>query len=261
MLREVLAPGAARVGRAFGMTLCVACAGFLSGCSSFSGNGVSFSQEQHAGSEGSLVASERIELARAADKYVASATPGNAGYRVGPQDVLDITVFKAPDLSKTVQVAEVGTINLPLVGKVGAAGKTAADLERDLEAKLGAKYLKSPQVTVFVKEYNSQRVTVEGAVKKPGVYPIRGHDTLMGLIAMAEGLDRETASSNVVVFRTTDGVRTATRFDINDIRGGSSEDPLVQAGDVIVVDDSMTKSVFQNFIKLLPLAIPLAFII
>jgi polysaccharide biosynthesis/export protein len=239
----------------------VACAGFLSGCNGFSGDRAALWQEQQAGGEGSPAASDRTELARAADKYLASATPGNAGYRIGPQDVLEITVFKAPDLSKTVQVAEVGTINLPLVRDVGAAGKTAADLERDLEAKLGAKYLKSPQVTVFVKEYNSQRITVEGAVKKSGVYPIRGHDTLMGLIAMAEGLDRETASSNVVVFRTTDGVRTATRFDSNEIKGGTSEDPLVQAGDVIVVDDSMSKTVFQNLIKLLPLATPLAFIL
>src|SRR3984893_14599079 len=260
MLREVLAPAAARVARAFGMALWVACAGFLSGCSSFSGNGVSFSQEQHAGSEGSLVASERIELARAADKYVASATPGNAGYMVGPQDVLDITVFKAPDLSKTVQVAEVGTINLPLVGKVGAAGKTAADLERDLEAKLGAKYLKSPQVTVFVKEYNSQRITVEGAVKKPGVYPIHGRNLLLESIAMAEGLDRETASSRVVVFRTTNGVRSVPRFDIDDIRSGKTEDPQVQQGDIIVVEESTAKTAFQTFTKAAPVFTPLVYL-
>lgn len=238
------------------MALLAACAEFLSGCNSFSlDDGASFSQEQHAGAEGSLAARDR-----AVDTYVAAATPGNLGYRIGPQDVLDISVFKAPDLSKTVQVAEVGTINLPLVGEVGAAGKTAADLERDLEAKLGAKYLKSPQVTVYLKEYNSQRITVEGAVKKPGVYPIRGHDTLLRSIAMAEGLEREAASSSVVVFRTVNGVRSATRLDVDDIRSGRSEDPQVLAGDIIVVDDSTTKIAFQTFLKLLPLASPLMLI-
>ncbi|MBI1867900.1 MAG: polysaccharide export protein [Methylocystis sp.] len=202
---------------------------------------------------------DRSELARAADTYVASATPGNAGYKIGPQDVLDITVFKAPDLSKTVQVAESGTINLPLVGEIGAAGRNATEIEHDLAAKLGAKYLKSPQVSVFVKEYNSQRITVEGAVKKPGVYTIRGHDTLLQSIAKADGVDRDYASNSAVIFRAIDGGRSATRFDINDIRNGKSEDPQVLAGDVIVVDDSMAKGAYQVLIKLLPLATPAFF--
>lgn len=241
------------------MALWVACTGFLSGCSSFSGDSASLSQEQHASGEGSPATSDRIEPARAADKY-ASTTPGNSGYKIGPQDVLDITVFKAPDLSKSVQVAETGTINLPLVGEVRAAGKTAAEVERDLEAKLGAKYLKSPQVTVFVKEYNSQRVTVEGAVKKPGVYPIHGRNLLLESIAMAEGLDRETASSSVVVFRTTDGVRSAPRFDIDDIRSGKSEDPQVQQGDIIMVEESTAKTAFQTFTKVAPVFTPLVYL-
>jgi polysaccharide export outer membrane protein len=94
--------------------------------------------------------------------------PSSSAYKIGPLDVLDISVFKVAELSKSVQVADGGTINLPLVGEVPAAGKTAQEVETDLTAKLGAKYLQSPQVTVFVKEYNSQRVTVDGAVKKPG---------------------------------------------------------------------------------------------
>lgn len=257
-LKEVLASAAAKVGRAFSVVLWVACAGFLSDCSSFSGDGASFSQEQHAGGEGFLAASDTTELARA--KSVASPTPGNTGYKVGPQDVLDITVFKAPDLSKSVQIAEVGTINVPLVGEVFVAGKTAAEVEHDLEAKLGAKYLKSPQVTIFVKEYNSQRVTVEGAVKKPVVYPIHGRNSLLESIAMAEGLDRETASSSVVIFRTTNGVRSATRFDIDDIRSGRSEDPQVQQRDIIVVEDSTAKTAFQTFTKVAPVFAPLVYL-
>jgi polysaccharide biosynthesis/export protein len=251
----------ARAGRALGLTLWVACTECLSGCSNLLPDASSVSEERPATTERSATARESAELARAAGQYIATSSPREVGYKIGPQDVLEISVFKAPELSKTAQVAEAGTINLPLVGDVSAAGRTAAELERELEAKLGAKYLKSPQVTVYVKEFNSQRVTVEGAVKKPGVYPIRGHDTLLGSIAVAEGLDRDPASSNVVVFRTAAGVRTATRYDIDDIHSGNSEDPPIHGGDVIVVDYSAAKAAFQTFIKILPLAYPLALLI
>ena len=187
----------------------------------------------------------------AADALTAAARPGSAAYKVGPLDQLEVSVFKVPELSKTVQVADTGTINLPLVGEVPAAGKTAQEIERDLTAKLGAKYLQNPQVTVFVKEYNSQRVTVEGAVKKPGVYPVKGNNTLLQFIATAEGLD-SSSDSSVVVFRQTNGKRTAARFDLGEIRSGNAEDPTIVSGDVIVAGSSIAKETFNNFIKLLP---------
>ena len=201
----------------------------------------------------------QADIARAAGKYVASSTPGAAGYLVGPQDVLDVTVFKAPDLSKTLQVAEDGTINLPLTGQMMAAGKSPSQLEREIQTQLNARYMKSPQVTVFVKEYNSQRVTVEGAVKTPGVFPLRGHETLMQVIAKGGGLDRQVASSNVVIFRTTDGARTVARYDLDAIHSGGAPDPQVLPGDVVVVDDSMAKQGLQVFLKLTPLATPIAY--
>jgi polysaccharide export outer membrane protein len=201
----------------------------------------------------------QAEIARAAGKYVATSTPGAVGYLIGPQDVLDITVFKAPDLSKTLQVAEDGTVNVPLAGQMTAAGKSPSQLEREIETRLNARYMKSPQVTVFVKEYNSQRVTVEGAVKTPGVFPLRGRETLMQVIAKGGGLDRQVASSSVVIFRTTDGARTITRYDFDSIRSGGEPDPQVLAGDVVVVDDSMTKQGFQVFLRLTPLATPIAY--
>lgn len=188
---------------------------------------------------------------RAADEMTRSATPGSTAYKVGPLDVLEVSVFKVQELSKSVQVADSGTINLPLVGEVPAAGRTAQDIERDLTAKLGAKYLQNPQVTVFVKEFNSQRVTVEGAVKKPGVYPIKGNNSLLQFIATAEGLD-PNSDSTVVVFRQANGKRTAARFDVSEIRSGKSEDPAIQSGDVIVAGSSAAKETFNNFIKLLP---------
>jgi polysaccharide export outer membrane protein len=199
-------------------------------------------------------ASGSAELARIADRYSATSARGNAGYKIGPQDVLDITVFKVADLSRSVQVADNGSINFPLIGEVVAAGKTSREIEQDLASRLGARYLQSPQVSVFVKEYNSQRATVEGAVKKPGVFPIRGRMTLLQMIAQAEGLDKETASSTVVVFRQTETGRAVARFDVDDIRAGRAEDPVIQKGDTIVVDSSSGKVAFGYFTRVIPVA-------
>ena len=191
---------------------------------------------------------------QAADILTAVAKPGNAAYKVGPLDVLDISVFKVPDLTKEVAVAEDGTINYPLIGDVPAAGKTAHELEQELARKLGAKYLKNPQVSVLVKEFNSQRVTVSGAVKTSGVYAIKGNTSLMQVIAMAGDVDITTDSGDVVVFRSIDGQRSAARFDIDAIRAGKASDPQVEPGDIVVVDSSNTKVAFHNLISALPIA-------
>lgn len=201
-----------------------------------------------------LAAGDNAELARVATEHIAASTPGSVGYLVGPQDVLAVAVFQAPELNQTVQVDENGAVNLALVGEIPAAGKSASKLEKDIQTRLNTRYIKSPQVTVFVKEYNSQRVTIEGAVKSPGVLPLRGNHTLLEVIAKSGGLDRATASSSVVIFRTADGARTATRFDIDAIHSGTERDPHVQPGDVILVDDSLAKYGFNAFMRLLPVA-------
>jgi len=193
--------------------------------------------------------SESASVATVAESFTSVATPGNTAYKIGPQDVLEISVFKVPELSRSVQVADRGTINLPLVGEVPAAGKTAREIERDLTAKLGAEYLQSPQVTVYVKEYNSQRVTIEGAVKKPGVYPIRGKTSLLQFVAIAEGLDPAADTSGVVVFRQANGKRSAAKFDIDEIRAGLAEDPAIKQGDVIVVSHSGMKTAWHAFLQ------------
>ena len=180
-------------------------------------------------------------------------TPENEGYRIGAQDVLDISVYQATDLAKTVQVAEAGTINLPLVGDVQAAGVTAQELERTLKAKLGGKYLQKPQVTVFVKEYNSQRVTVEGSVEKPGVYPYRGRVSLLELIATAGGMREVADGTDVMIFRTASGARQAARFNIDEIKSGRAADPPIIQGDVVIVNVSTGKKFYQDILKTLPM--------
>ena len=194
----------------------------------------------------------RAAASKAANGFVAASAPGNTAYKIGPQDVLDVSVFQVPELSRSVQVSDAGTVGLPLVGEFPAAGRTAQEIERDLAKTLKAKYLQNPQVTVYVKEFNSQRVTIEGAVKKTGVYPLRGKTSLLQALSMAEGLDA-AADTSVMVFRQGEKGRMGARFDLAEIRSGSAEDPLMQAGDVVVVGASFWKEQFNNFTKLLPL--------
>ena len=184
----------------------------------------------------------------------AAAQPGPGAYRIGALDVLEMAVFKAPDLSRTMQVADSGTANFPLIGEIQVVGRTVQEVERDLAKQLGVKYLQNPQVTLAVKEFNSQRVTVEGAVRKPGVFPLRGPATLLQFIATAEGFDA-TASSDLTLHRLQpDGKRTTLHFDMTDIRNGTSPDPALHSGDVIVVSASFAKQTFENFVKVLPVA-------
>jgi polysaccharide export outer membrane protein len=190
--------------------------------------------------------------AQTVESLAAVSTPNSRAYRIGPLDVLDISVFAAPDLSKTVEVNEYGMIDLPLLGDTQAAGKTARELQQDINSKLGTKYLQNPQTTVTVKEYNSNRVTVSGAVKNPGVFPYKG-ETLLQFVTMAGGLAPE-ANSMVVVVREDNGKRSAAKFNVANIQNGNAEDPRMQSGDVIVADTSVMKKGLNNILKVLPLA-------
>ena len=174
------------------------------------------------------------------------AGPASEDYRLGPLDVIEVSVFEVPELTKTVQVNSGGEISLPLIGQVTAGGRTISELESDVEAKLGKDYLQSPQVSVFVKEYTSQRVTVEGAVNNPGVFPISGRTTLLQAIAMAKGPDRTADESGVIVFRTNGETKTAAVFDLDPIRSGDTPDPTLVGGDVIVVDQSAARTAWRD---------------
>ncbi|HEV2379707.1 MAG TPA: polysaccharide biosynthesis/export family protein [Terriglobia bacterium] len=110
-------------------------------------------------------------------------------YLIGPEDILSIDVFDVPELSKfDVQVGNDGTITVPLIGAVKAAGLTQAQLRDELAQEWGRKYLNHPQVTLYLKEFKSRPVYVVGSVAKPGVYYMTGRRTLVEVLAMAGGL-------------------------------------------------------------------------
>jgi polysaccharide biosynthesis/export protein len=183
----------------------------------------------------------------------APAEGNNEDYKISALDVVEITVLNVPELTRTVQVSSSGTITLPLVKAVRAAGRTQTQLERDIAAKLEANYLQSPQVSVFVKEYNSQKVTVDGAVLKPGIFPKNGNLSLLQAIALAEGLNTVADPTAVLVFRTVENKRMAARFDLKQIRSGQITDPMLQAGDIVMVDESSTRTTLRDITSAMPL--------
>lgn len=174
-------------------------------------------------------------------------------YRIGPLDQLEMTVFRVPELTGPLPVDANGEVAVPLIGSVAASGKTTQELETDIAAALGAQYLQSPQVSIAVKESLRQRITVEGAVKAPGIFPIQGRTTLLQAVALSEGLSETSNPTEVTVFRTVNTQRMAARFDLKDIRAGRSPDPEVHGGDIVVVGESATRARLRDLRGIVPL--------
>lgn len=169
-------------------------------------------------------------------------------YRIGPSDMLDINVSQVAEMSKAVQVDTAGNVLLPLIGELKAAGRTPAELSDDIAAALKKKYMKDPQVVVSVKEAQGQKITVDGAVQQPGMYSLAGPTTLMQAVSMAKGADPRFANTKrVAIFRTVNGERRSAFYDLSQIRVGKAEDPRVYGNDIVIVDESGSKSFFNNF--------------
>jgi len=125
--------------------------------------------------------------------------PGSQDYRIGFDDVLDISVFEAQELNREVRVSSAGEISLPLLESVHAAGLTPRELELVLEELLRRTYMKDPHVSVFVREMQSHPVSVLGAVGKPGVFQVRGSKTLLEILSLAEGLADDAGETAIIM--------------------------------------------------------------
>lgn len=119
--------------------------------------------------------------------------------RIGPEDLLNISVFEAPEMNSTARVSASGEISLPLLGAVHAAGLTPSELESVLKARLRGAYLKDPHVGVFVQELQSHPISVVGAVKVPGVFQIRGEKPVIEVLSMAQGLADDAGDTVLIV--------------------------------------------------------------
>ena len=176
-----------------------------------------------------------------------------ANYKIAPMDQLTVKVFKSQDLSGDYDVDLAGNISLPLIGEVEAANLTTAELDQKLTEKLGQKYLEHPDVSVAIKKSIGRLVTVDGAVKNSGSFPIPGSLSLMQAIALAQGPNEDANPHRVAIFRTIGGKRQAAAFDLVAIRRGQSQDPPVYPGDIVVVDGSSNKALQKKLLQSIPL--------
>lgn len=265
-----------------------------------------------------------------------SRTPSSPDYRVGPGDMLEITVFQAEELNRTVRVRPDGTISLPLVGLLRVSGRTTGELEALLADRYGADYLREPQLSVLVQEYRAHPVSVlgevnqpgtyylqaprtlveilsqaggltehagtiaylrrekqgsesdvelvsidlsallsdgergleltvrdndtlfvpkagvvfvDGAVRKPGTYPLQGAPTVLKAVAMAGGMIFEAKPSSVQLIRNAESGPVVTPVNLSQVRADPALDPRIQDGDVVVVGTSSLKVGLMTFLR------------
>lgn len=173
-------------------------------------------------------------------------------YRIGSRDLLEIEVFQVEELNHKTRVTSRGDISFPLIGGIKVKGLTLEEAERKIADKLGEKYLQNPQVSIFIAEYESQKFTVDGEVKDPGVFPLRGPTTLMQAVAMADGLDRLADSDEIVIFRS-DGQGKVRGYivDLDAIRAGEGRDPYIAANDFIVIPRAGEKAFLEGLTRAL----------
>ena len=179
-----------------------------------------------------------------------SAAPRSGGYTIGPSDLLDIDVFRVEDLKRSVRVDGEGMISLPLVGSLFVAGKTVVQVEKQIEERLEEKYLQDPSVSVFIREYQSYKVTINGWVVSPGVFPLKGRTTLLQAMSMAKGIKRLGDATEVVIFREKPGEGiTGYKINFEDVQAGRMQDPVLLRNDIIVVPENGSKAAYEETMK------------
>jgi polysaccharide export outer membrane protein len=159
----------------------------------------------------------------------------DSSYVIGPQDMLDIIVWKEPDVTKVVPVRPDGKISLPLINDVQAAGLTPLELGASL-TELLKKYVTQPQVTVIVTQMNSTRIYVMGEVNHPGPMPLLRGLTVLQALASAGGFNQFANQKQIYILRTEGGTSKRYPFNYkNAIRGDMKQNIMLQSGDTIVV--------------------------
>jgi len=171
----------------------------------------------------SAAAASWAALSQAADlpKPAAPAGDNQPEYRLGPEDVIEVFVYKEPDLSTTVTVRPDGRISLPLAGELDATGKPATQLQQEISERL-KRYISGPVVNVMVKQINSLKVSVLGEVRKPDVYRIKNRVTVLDAIAMAGGFTDLARPNRVVVLRNTPSGQQRIKININQVVADNS---------------------------------------
>jgi polysaccharide export outer membrane protein len=179
-------------------------------------------------------AANRVATAEAA-AVGRAAMAATAEYQIGPEDVLDISVWKNPELSRKVPVRPDGKVSLPLVNDIQAAGLTPSELRTQLAARL-AEFVPNAEVAVIVSEVQSLKVAVVGAVKTPGRFMLKSPATVLECIALAQGLTEFAQSGRIVVLRQNGATTIRIPFNYRKVADGSEQENFfVKPGDIIVV--------------------------
>ncbi len=184
---------------------------------------------------------------------IQSQPVANASHPIGALDTISVSVFQVESLSGDYKVDAQGKIDYPLLGSVQAQGRTTAELREQLAASLSQKYLQSPNVQVAVKERAEQTITVDGSVRNPGQFIVKGPTTLLQAVALAKGTTEDANPSRIIVFRTIRGEKMAGAFDLQDIRRAKAEDPVIYGNDIIIVDGSRARQMYRELMGSLPL--------
>lgn len=232
-------------GRSFVVAALLFCMA-ISGCNSTSSTGASPTVDalQLTSSSASLPAGGSLKVVK--DLPAPPNTQGGNEQPLSPNDVLEVNVFQVDNLNRTVQVDASGQVSLPLIGTMTAAGKTVRQLEKEVEAAYGAKYLQSPDVTIFVKESIGQRITVDGEVNKAGIYPVASNSSLIDAVALAGGFNTIGDAGKVFVYRSIGQDTLVANYNVEAIRAGKMRNPRIYGGDKVVVFASKSKIAMNN---------------
>lgn len=167
---------------------------------------------------------------------------------LGPLDKIDVAVFGVEELTKKVQIDGDGRLTLPLAGTLVASGRSPEQLSQDIAERLRGRYVRNPDVAVSL-DTSGQTVTVDGAVQRPGMYPVLNRMSLMRVIASGGGISDVADTNYVVIFREVEGKKYVGLYDLRAIRQGTYDDPRIYANDVVVVGDSPGRRIFQMFLQ------------
>ena len=175
-------------------------------------------------------------IVSAADEKFTGASSNPDEYRIGPEDVLEISVWKEEELQREVLVRPDGGISFPLAGDVQVEGKTPLEVEQDITARV-QKYIPEAVVTVSVKTVSGYTIFVNGKVKRPGKFVVGRYMDVMQAITLAGGLDTFADEDKIKVIRRQNGKQVVHKFKYNEVKKGNNLDQniILQSGDVIVV--------------------------
>jgi polysaccharide export outer membrane protein len=163
--------------------------------------------------------------------------PNRADYRIGRQDLLEISVFGVDELDQTVRVSDDGSITMPLLGRLLVGGLTKGELEALIARLLEQGYVRDPQVTVFIKEYESKKIAVTGAVRSPGTYEMLGTKTLLEMISQAGGLDKDLGEEIFIFRQVEEGTTRRLSVDLRQLvyEADPELNLTLRPGDIIYV--------------------------